>query len=394
VKNKERWRLPDGVEELLPDTAYSLEQLRRKITDLHFSWGYELVNTPLIEYLDSLLTGSGELLDLQTFKLVDQLSGKMMGVRADITPQVARIDAHLLNSDELKRLFYMGSVLRTLPDAPGGSRSPLQLGAEIYGHQGVESDIEIIQLMLQSVALAGLDDTLLDLGHVGVYRALVRYAGLDEEQETQLFDALQRKSHPEVSGLLNAWDLGDDVRLRLQSLTRLNGDKSVLTEARTVLSDAGPAVLAALEELEQVVAVIETREPGLSMNIDLAELRGYSYHTGVVFSVFSEAHGNEIARGGRYDDIGKAFGRQRPATGFSTDLKLLVRAQSEQYRNTICKGIFVDENSDEVWNEIRKLRAAGERVVVRLAGSNLSAGDVRCDRRLTSRDGNWTVEAL
>ena len=395
MKAYERWRLPDGVEELLPAAARRLEFLRRQITDLHFSWGYELVNPPLIEYLESLLTGSGELLDLQTFKLVDQLNGKMMGVRADMTPQVARIDAHLLNTDELSRLFYMGTVLRTRPDAPGGSRSPLQLGAEIYGHQGAESDIEIIQLMISTVALAGCKERiLLDLGHVGVYRGLVGLAGLDAGQETALFDSLQRKSQPEVTALLDSWNLEPSIRDMLAELTRLNGDASVIGAARKALGSASGAVNDALDDLERIVTAVQARVPNLALHIDLAELRGYSYHTGVVFAVFTDDHGHEIARGGRYDDIGAAFGRLRPATGFSTDLKLLARILKDQQEPVAVGGIFVDEESDSVWAEVDRQRAAGERVVVRLAGSRLSASEVNCDRRLVQLDGNWKVENI
>lgn len=393
MNNNQRWRLPDGVEELLPAAASRLEVLRRNITDLHSSFGYELVNPPLIEYLDSLLTGTGETLDLQTFKLVDQLNGKMMGVRADMTPQVARIDSHLLKTDDVSRLFYMGSVLRTRPDSPGGSRSPLQLGAELYGHAGAESDIEIISLMLQTVATAGIDSVLLDLGHVGVYRGLVEYAKLDAHQEQQLFDALLRKSAPEVAAFLSAANLPSTTASMLEVLTELSGGLDVIGRARTALSAGGKAVQSALDTLEKIADALVSRNLGNELHIDLTELRGYTYHTGVVFAVYAGHHSDEIARGGRYDDIGKAFGRSRPATGYSTDLKRLARFSAGSAAGQT-RGIFVAEDSAELWSQIKLLRAKGERVVTRLPGSSLDAVSARCDRELVFQDGEWIVQTI
>ncbi len=393
MNNNQRWRLPDGVEELLPAAASRLETLRRSITDLHSGFGYELVNPPLIEYLDSLLTGTGETLDLQTFKLVDQLNGKMMGVRADMTPQVARIDSHLLKTDDVNRLFYMGSVLRTRPDSPGGSRSPLQLGAELYGHAGAESDIEIISLMLQTVATAGVDSVLLDLGHVGVYRGLVEHAELNAAQEQQLFDALLRKSSPEVSTFLSSAKLPASTASMLEAITELSGGLDVIPRARTELAAGGKNVQSALDTLEQIAEELGRRNYSAELHIDLTELRGYTYHTGVVFAVYAGHHSDEIARGGRYDDIGKAFGRSRPATGYSTDLKRLARFSASR-SSAQTSGIFVTDDSAASWNRIMQLREQGERVVTRLPGSSMDAAGARCDRELVLQDGDWIVQTL
>lgn len=395
MKNDERWRLPDGVEELLPAAAMHLEQQRRRIIDLHCQWGYELVIPPVIEYLDSLLTGSGQALDLQTFKLVDQLTGKTLGVRADMTPQVARIDSHVLQRDDVSRLFYLGSVLRTMPDAPGGSRSPLQLGAELYGHAGIESDVEIINLMLATVKLAGLEKPLLDLGHVGIYRGLVAHASLSADQEAQLFDSLQRKSAPEIDEFLLSLDLPTQTRAMFSGLSLLSGDLEVLETARQLLAPAGSPVLDAINALDEIASVVVKRNSSTQLHIDLSELRGYSYHTGVVFAVYSEFHGHELARGGRYDDIGLAFGRKRPATGYSTDLIELLRIVSQSQDSASSEGIFVaSENIHNGWSEIERLRGIGERVVTQLPGSLINAQESGCDRQLLMQNNQWVVESI
>ena len=242
-----RWLLPEGIEEALPPQARQLESMRRSLLDLFQSWGYELVMPPFIEYIESLLTGTGNDLDLQTFKLTDQLTGRMMGVRADMTPQVARIDAHHLKSDAPTRLCYLGTVLHTRPGGFAGSRSLLQVGAELFGHPGIESDVEVLSLMVETLKKAGVDDLYLDLGHVGIYRGLVDQAGLDAEQEAILFDALQRKAKPEITELLNDWSLPKAVTQMLTRLTELNGNGSVLTEARSALKKASKPVQAALD---------------------------------------------------------------------------------------------------------------------------------------------------
>ncbi len=319
-----RWLLPDGIDEVLPPQAERLEHLRRRLLDLYSRWGFELVMPPFIEYTESLLTGTGNDLDLQTFKITDQLTGRLMGVRADITPQAARIDAHRLQRETPVRLCYLGTVLRTRADGFAGSRSPLQVGAELFGHAGIESDIEILALMIETLEVTGITDIHLDLGHVGIFRHLARQAQLDGSQETLLFEALQRKARPEIEEFLRLTHLPAPMRRLLSALPELNGGAEVLDLAATQLAAAQPEVHAALNDLRAIVAALDRLAPQVTVHIDLAELRGYRYQTGAVFAAFIATHGREIARGGRYDDIGKIFGRARPATGFSADLKTLI----------------------------------------------------------------------
>lgn len=394
----ERWLLPDGVNELMPADAWRVETLRRQIMDSNYRWGYELVMPPLIEYLDSLLTGTGEKLGLQTFTFIDQHNGRSLGVRADMTPQVARIDAHAMRSDHPNRLFYVGSVLRARSDGAGGSRTPLQFGAELFGHAGPASDAEIIQLMLNNVLLAGLQPSqlLLDVGHVGVFRGLTQDSGLSEELSESLFQALLRGSLPEMQELLQAASVSSRVSRYFQDLVSLAGDSSVvLTRAREVLSDAGSAVREALDNLQAVIDAVRAIYPDLKLHVDLAELRGYRYHTGIVFALYDES-GSELARGGRYDSIGESFGRARPATGFSGDLVSLALARySDEGMAPAVKGIWVASPVDQdLWKHICQLRQSGERVVTALADAPMSAADCHCDRELVYRDGSWQIDAI
>lgn len=400
-----RWQLPDGVNELLPKDAWRVESLRRRIMDNACRWGYELVMPPMIEYLESLLTGSGKTLDLQTFKFIDQHNGRTLGIRADMTPQVARMDAHALSSDEPNRLFYTGSALRARTDGAGGSRTPLQFGAELFGHTGPASDSEIIQLMLDSVELSGLStqNVLLDVGHVGVYRALIETANLPDDVEQRLYGALVRGSIPDVLAILdNQRDTPPATRLRtnIEHLMRTNGTfYSVLRSAREQLGSGNQGVARALDNLESVVQSVLTLHPSLPVHIDLAELRGYSYHTGILFSLYDES-GGELARGGRYDAIGEAFGRRRAATGFSGDLVNLSMASQTVADQCAAEasGIWVDSHTSadtQMFDTIRRLRSSGERVVMALPGSQLSATSCRCDRKLVRRhDGRWLVESF
>lgn len=397
-----RWQLPDGVNELLPDEAWRVEGLRRQIMDSAYRWGYELVMPPMIEYLDSLLTGTGEMLDVQTFKIIDQHNGRSLGIRADMTPQVARMDAHALRSDLPNRFFYTGSVLKARADGAGSSRTPLQFGAELFGHSGPESDAEIIQLMLDNVMLAGLqlDEVLLDVGHVGVYRALIKDAELTDGLEKQLFQSLLRGSRPEVMEVLQACeDRSSMERLRanIDALMNLSGDcAAVLSAARDQLGDGCPEALAALDNLEAVVDIVVAAHPLIRIHVDLAELRGFSYHTGILFTLYDDA-GGELARGGRYDAIGEAFGQARPATGFSGDLIRLSSAQRPiaDSLKVASSGIWVQSTTgDGVNKKISELRSSGERVVLDLPGSALHASACQCDRKLVLRDGRWAVEAL
>ena len=388
-----RWLLPEGIEEVLPQQARQLESMRRSLLDLFQSWGYDLVMPPFIEYIESLLTGTGNDLDLQTFKLTDQLTGRMMGVRADMTPQVARIDAHHLKSSAPTRLCYLGTVLHTRPGGFAGSRSLLQVGAELFGHAGIESDVEVLSLMVETLKQAGVEDLYLDLGHVGVYRGLVDQAGLDADQEALLFDALQRKAKPEITDLLNDWSLPKVVAEMLTKLSDLNGNDSVLTEARGALKKASKPVQHALDNLQQIAARLQQRLPDLNLHYDLAELRGYHYHTGAVFAAYVPGRGQAIAQGGRYDGIGRAFGLSRPATGFSTDLRIL--AVLSQQSDDIAAGILAPAVGDaELQSVVQELRAAGERVIIELPGQQGDAIALGCDRRLVKITQGWEVKPV
>jgi ATP phosphoribosyltransferase regulatory subunit len=388
--HEERWLLPAGIEEVLPPEARVIEGLRRDLLDLFCSWGYELVIPPFIDYLESLLTGTGHDLDLQTFKLTDQESGRLLGVRADMTPQVARMDAHHLRRDGPTRLCYLGTVLHTRSDGFAGTRSPLQIGAEIYGHSGAESDVEILRLVMLTLTQAGIEQAYLDLGHVGVYRGLARQAGLNAEQETALFEALQRKAIPEVEALIRDYGVTGDSARMLLVLSELNGDDA-LERARTALAQADESVRQALDYLARVAVQLREWIPQVPVHFDLAELRGYHYKTGVVFAAFVPGWGQEIARGGRYDDIGSVFGRARPAVGFSTDLKgLLMRSSRLGDRHRQPDGVFVPWSSDPaLQREIATLRAAGTRVVSELPGQESGAREAGCHEMLIREKGRW-----
>lgn len=391
--NKDSWLLPEGIEEVLPPRAELLEMQRRRILDLYRTWGYELVIPPFIEYVESLFVGTAHDLDLQTFKLTDQLTGRMMGVRADITPQVARIDAHQLRRQTPSRLCYLGTVLHTRPDGFGASRAPLQIGLELYGHSGVESDVEVFRLMVETLRSCDIGEAYFDLGHVGIFRGLARQAGLTSAQETELFDALQRKAKPEIQDMLAQWQLDASVATMLESLADLNGNHEVLPQAAKVLADASAEVKAALENLKQMAKLINQAIPDISLHYDLAELRGYHYHTGVVFAAFVPGKGTAIAQGGRYDGIGKAFGNARPATGFSTDLKtLLALAPPMVVKNA---GIFAPPDQDpELEGLVRSLRAQGERVVSALPGQQGDAAAMQCNREIVKQGNAWVVKQI
>ncbi|MCG6935330.1 MAG: ATP phosphoribosyltransferase regulatory subunit [Proteobacteria bacterium] len=390
MKNN-RWLLPEGIEEALPDKAWQLELLRRQLLDLFDSWGYDLVMPPFIEYLESLLVATGNDLDLQTFKLTDQLTGRMMGVRADMTPQVARIDARHLDSTAPSRLCYLGTVLHTRPDGFAGSRSLLQVGAELYGHAGIESDVEVLSLMLDTLGQVGIEQPYLDLGHVGIYRALVAQAGLTRLQEEDLFDALQRKARPELTALLDSMALDDAVAEMLNALAELNGSTEVMAAARSAFRAASDELNAALENLDAIARLLQQQRPDLRLHYDLAELRGYNYHTGAVFAAYVPGHGQAIAQGGRYDGIGEAFGKSRPATGFSTDLRTLALLGGVVNRKQA--GILAPAGDDtDLQNKIRSLRASGERVIVALPGQQGKARDMQCDRQLIKTEQGWIVE--
>lgn len=390
----ERWLLPEGIEELLPPQAARLEQFRRRLLDLYRGWGYELVVPPFIEYLETLLTGTGNDLDLQTFKLTDQLSGRMMGVRADMTPQVARIDSRYLQRETPTRLCYMGTVLRTRPAGIAGSRSPLQVGIELYGHAGVASDVEVLQLMVETLTICGINRLHIDLGHVGIFRALARQARLDAQQESVLFDALQRKARPEIADFLAELTLPGQLAPMLAALAELNGGPEILEQADMILQSGSGEVRAALANLRDIAEQLEHRVPEIRLHFDLAELRGYRYHTGAVFAVYVPGHSQAVAQGGRYDDIGQVFGRARPATGFSTDLKTLIALGSKGEGGDSDAILAPADESPALQQLIRELRDSGERVINLLPGQTGDEAELGCSRKLAVCDGEWKVVPL
>lgn len=396
MTSAKRWILPDGVEEILPDEAYKLESLRRSLLDLYASWGYQLVITPLIEYLESLLVGSSNELELHTFKIIDQLSGRMMGVRADITPQAARIDAHCLNREGPVRLCYADSVLHTKPQGLLTSRVPIRVGAELYGHAGVECDIELVCLMHATLQAAQIGELHIVLGHVGLFRSLVNEARLSTETQQLLFEAVQRKAYDEIDAVVNAMVSDKKLAELLKKLSRLSGDASVLEEAKSVFASAPASVKREFADLLAIVAGVQQRIPDIVLCYDLCELRGFEYHTGIVFAAYTPSYGKAVAKGGRYDHIGEVFGRARPASGFDSDLKTLARLSGRQYRRPA--GILAPVGANaELLKVITNLRESGEIVISSLQDKQISkpeAEELGCDRRLVLQSGKWVVEKL
>ncbi len=393
MAHEKLWLLPDGVDEVLPPRARALEEMRRRMLDLFERWGYEYVMPPIVEYLDSLLSGIGEDLDLQTFKLTDQQTGRMLGVRADITPQVARIDAHRLPSAAPQRFCYIGPVLHTRPDKFAGSRNPLQIGAELYGHAGIEADAEVVTLLLELVAIAGIAPVTLELGHMGLFHAICELANFDRALESRILERLLMKDESGLAEALVATQAAPAVVEHLHALLELNGDDTVLGKARTALKLAPASVVTALDDIERLVALIRARMPAADIHLDFAELRGYRYHTGVMFAAYTPAAGRAIAWGGRYDNIGHSFGRPRPATGFSTDLKVLA-ALSVNERKRLPK-IFAPAADDHArMTAIRDLRVAGYAVVEGLPQQSASAHTMGCEQVLVLRGGSWQLEDI
>lgn len=378
------WLLPEYIEDMLPAQALRFERIRRQLLDWFHVCGYQLVVPPLLEYLPSLLSGTGHDMDLKTFKVVDQLSGRLMGLRADITPQAARIDAHLLNRQGVVRLCYAGSVLHALPDGQMQTREPLQIGAELFGHAGIESDVEIQQLMIKALQLAGIESVQLDFGHVAIFHSLVERAAVSPELEAELFQAMQGKDIPALAELTSSLDSASRDALCL--LPRLYGGAEVLDEAQRHLP-GHPEIRKALDDLRIIGSQVQGRVPSLCF--DLAELRGYHYHSGVVFAAYAAGWANAVALGGRYDEVGKTFGRSRPATGFSMDLRALVAALPVQ---PLPKAILAPYVQDAVLQDkISILRAQGEVVVVDLPGHESSREELNYDRVLVQSDGGWVV---
>lgn len=387
----DRWLLPDGMDEVLPPQASRMEELRRTLLDLYYRWGYDQVMPPPVEFLDSLLTGTGTDLDLQTFKLTDQLTGRMLGVSGDVTPQVARMDAHSMRHQGPARLCYCTNVLRAKADQSQGGRSPVQVGVELFGHAGLEADLEILRLALLSLKAAGASDVHLALGHIGIYRSLVAAAELDHDQERALFAALKLKSPGALAQEIEASVRDPALAEMLRALGQLHGGVEVLDAASEVLAGAPAAVTEALAQLRLLHQEVAREHPEARYYFDLAELRGYRYHTGMVFAAFVPGYGQALAKGGRYDDTGRAFGRARPATGFSMDLKLLATlVQSEP----ACDGIWAPASGEGLNETIAALRASGHRVVQALPGQETSPEAHRCHWRLTLIEGRWQTAAL
>ncbi|MCB1865898.1 MAG: ATP phosphoribosyltransferase regulatory subunit [Chromatiales bacterium] len=384
---RNHWLLPDGIEELLPPRARVLELVRRRLLDVFDSWGYELVMPPFVEFRDGLLSGVGADLEVDTFTLTDHVSGRLLGVRADITPQAARIDTHQLRTDRPQRLCYAGTVLRARVEAPGAARNPVQIGAELFGHSGLEADREIIELMLAVCQAAGVSEVFLDIGHVGVFRALATAAGLLPSVEDALFDALQRKSIADIESLLGQADVSPALASAMAALARLNGGVEVIAEARNELAAAPASVGVALDELEQIASALVA--DGVAVHVDLAELRGYRYQTGIVFAAYVPGTAREIARGGRYDQIGAQFGVARPATGFSADLRDLAAVGGAFNTPGPAEAVFAPADADRA--AVAELRNAGRRVVVAL-GADDSPATTGCTHQLVERNGRWVAK--
>lgn len=389
----DRWLLPAGIEEILPPQALRVESLRRALLDEYRVWGYDLLQPPMAEYLESLLTGVGHDLDLLTFKITDQQSGRLMGISADRTQQVARMDAHSLPRQGVARYCYCGSVLHTKAAHPLSSRSPMQIGAELYGCAGADSEIEVVALMLKSLQQAGLRDITLDLGHVGIYHALVAETQLTRDQQGELYKLVRARALPELQRWLEQSPLTAKQRKLLGSLATMAGTVDKLSSWQAQLVDIPEAVKNALHTLQSIVKQIGKHYPEVSIHIDLAELRDYNYHTGLVFSAFVAGFGQAVARGGRYDHTGEVFGRSRPATGFSSDLKVLAQLTAEPWSESSAILAPAEMDDDQLFAKVAELRAAGERVIQQFSGQSHLA-ELGCDRALVKQGNQWIVQPM
>ncbi len=379
------WVLPDHIADVLPSEARHIEELRRGLLDTARSYGYELVMPPLLEHLESLLTGTGEALDLQTFKLVDQISGRMLGVRADTTQQVARIDAHLLNRRGVARLCYCGPVLHTWPDRPHATREPLQFGAEIYGHAGLEADLESLELARSCLAVAGVRAATVDMADVRIVRSLLNGVNASADSLRRVYAALAAKDASELSALTR--NFPDASRDGLRALLNLYGDQSVLQEAEKALSGT-PGIGALLSDLRWLAERLD----GARVTFDLSDLRGYSYYSGARFAIYADGASDALVRGGRYDEVGAVFGRNRPAAGFSLDLKQLVSAVPARAPKLAIRVAW--NEAKDVQAAIAELRRCGETVVCVLPGHESEVNEFHCDRELLKEAGSWTVRSI
>ncbi len=398
----ERWLLPDGVDELLPPEAWKVEQMRRSMLDIYASYGYELVSPPLIEYLESLLTGTGNDLDLQTFKVTDQLTGRLMGVRSDITPQVARIDSHMLKTSGISRLCYADTVLHTRPAHMLTNRSPMQIGCELFGEPSQAADLEIISLMLATLNTAEVGRIHIDLAHVGIYRGLVESASFDENTEIKVFDALSRKSIPELDALAQSDEANKDIILLIRDIANLSGGVQSLDKIRASVEQlnlcSNESIVAAISELKAIIDQLRVRFEDLEIGIDFCELRGYNYHTGILFSAFSLGYGYALAKGGRYDDIGKGFDHQqdersRPATGFSADLKAILKVANTDALFSQKERVFAPLSDDKrLFAEVAELRKTYQ--LIQALNASDTAEHYACQKELVLRGDQWTLESV
>ena len=379
------WVLPDHIADVLPSEARHIEELRRELLDMACCYGYELVIPPLLEHLESLLSGAASALDLQTFKLVDQLSGRMLGLRADSTPQVARIDAHLLNRRGVTRLCYCGPVLHTRPGGPHATREPLQLGAEIYGHAGLEADLEVLSLALAGLSAVKAQALAVDMADARIVRALTADMALSATGLSQIHAALAAKDLSELKVLTR--DAPAASRRGLLALPQLYGGAEVLTEAEKLLP-AGPLIAQALAELRWLAHRVE----GVRVSFDLADLRGYAYYSGATFSIYARGGSDALVRGGRYDEVGAVFGRNRPAAGFSLDLKALVGVVAPRPLRAAIRAPWRDAGA--LRSAIAALRAQGETVVCALPGHDHEEDEFHCDRELVEFAGSWQVQTI
>ncbi len=383
------WLLPEHIADVLPAEARRLEELRRTLLEMARGYGFELVMPPLLEHLESLLSGTGRALDLRTFKLVDQLSGRSLGIRADTTPQVARIDAHLLNRQGVTRLCYCGPVLHTRPQSAHATREPLQLGAEIYGHAGLEADLEVQDLALDGLRAAGLKDLVLDLADARIVRGVLAGVPAEAAVLNEVVTALAAKDQASLARLSQGF--AADTRAALLALPNLYGDLAVLEEARRLLP-ARPMITAALDDLAWLALHVGRAHPDVRVGFDLADMGGYAYYSGARFAVYAPGASDALLRGGRYDEVGAVFGRNRPAVGFSTDLKLLAACAAPETRRTAVRAPWSEDLG--LRQAVRRLRELGDTVVCILPGHEHEGEEFDCDRELVAIDGRWVLRAL
>lgn len=391
MTNIDSWLLPDGIDDVLPEQAQLVESARRKLLDLYANWGYDLVIPPMVEFTESLLSGSGSDLDLMTFRVTDQISGRMMGIRADITPQTARMDAHSLSRQGPNRLCYAGTVLQTRPRGPLESRTPISLGVELFGEPSLKADIEVIELFLKTLEVANVDSVHLDLGHVDIFRGLLADANLNPDQESLLFELLQRKAVAEIKDWVEENITDPTLKEWLNLLPTLSGDSSILQKAKIGLQGAPKTVIDALDQLEQVSSALSDKN--ITIYLDLGELPGFHYHTGIVFAAYVPGHGKALGNGGRYDHVGESFGRSRPATGFAFDLKSLV--EKGRFESQAKAGIYVSADLYPDCQEIvAEYREQGQRVVQGFVGQEVNAQEINCDRQLVKQGKEYLIVKL